>query len=140
MTARHAFARLAYEDVSLNELGFTESRVWQANALDSPPQNEPFIVVSIDLQEHIFGNVGPVTMSYWVHVPKSKMRDYGIIDLAIDQLKMNMRAVTHLVGDDGWALSGGRWLDTSRDLTDPVFNTLVRYVTFRCATHSVVTP
>jgi hypothetical protein len=140
MTAREAFARLAYEDAGLNALGFTEERVWQSNAIDSPYPNTPFIVVSVDLEEQIFGTTGPVTMSYWVHVPRAVVRDYGIIDLAIAQLKDLMRNLEPKVGSDGWILTGGKWVDTSRDLTDPTFNTLVRYVTFRCAAHNIVTP
>lgn len=142
MTARAAYARLVYEDAQMQGLGYIQDRIWQSNALDTPtkhPEN-PFIVVSVDQEEKIFGTTGAETMSYWVHMPRTKMRDYGIIDLAIEQIKSLMANVAHLVGDDGWSLTSASWVDTSRDLTDDTFNTLVKFVTFRTATRSVVTP
>lgn len=140
MTAREAYARLAYEDAELNMLGFTQERVWQPNALDTPEPDAPFIVINVDFEEKMFGRTGVETISYWIHLPRSRYRDYSIIDLAIEQLKMNMENVVHLVGTDGWSLTGGTWQDTSRDLTDPSFNTIVKYVTFRCSSRSLVTP
>lgn len=140
MTAREAYARLVYEDAGMQGLGFTEGRVWSSNALDTPDRDGPFIVVNIDAQEKVFGTTGRDTVSYWVHVPREISRDYNIIDLAIEQLKMLMTTVAHLTGSDGWSLTCGTWIDTSRDLTDEAFNTIVKFVTFGAATRSLVTP
>lgn len=141
MTARHSLARLVYEDSAMLALGFTEARVWQANALDTPDRSGPFIVISVDQTIRAFGTTGQDTVSYWVHVPKERMRDYGqIIDLAIARLKDAMNEVVHLVGEDGWSLTSGSWVDTSRDLVDEAFNTIVKFVTFQTASRSLVTP
>jgi hypothetical protein len=139
MTAREAYARLVYEDAAMQELGFTEARIWASNTLDTPDRDGPFIVINVDLQEKAFGTVGRDTVSYWVHLPKEKGRNYNIIDLAIEQIKTLMENVVHLAGTDGWSLTAGTWVDTSRDLTDDAFNTLVKYVTFTTATRSLVT-
>jgi hypothetical protein len=140
MTAREAYARLVYEDSAMQGLGFTQARVWASNALDTPDRSGPFIVINVDQQEKIFGMTGPTTVSYWVHVPREISRDYNLIDLAIEQIKALMENVTHLTGSDGWSLAAGTWIDTSRDLTDDAFSTIVKYVTFRTATRSLVTP
>lgn len=140
MTAREAYARLVYENLEMVELGFTQARVWASNALDTPDRNGPFIVINVDSQERAFGTTGRDTVSYWVHVPRELGRDYALIDLAIEQLKALMDNVMHLAGSDGWSLTCGSWLDTSRDLTDEAFNTIVKYVTFNAATRSLVTP
>lgn len=140
MTAREAYARLVYEDSQMQALGFVQERVWASNALDTPPREHPFIVINVDLTEKVFGTTGVETVSYWVHLPKDKGRDYSVIDLAIEQIKMLMSEVMHLAGADGWSLTAGTWVDTSRDLTDDGFNTIVKYVTFRTATRSLVTP
>lgn len=140
MTARESYARLIYEDPVMQGLGFIQDRVWASNALDTPPRENPFIVVNIDVTEKIFGAVGRDTVSYWVHLPRDKNRDYSIIDLSIEQIKILMMNVVHLVGTDGWSLTGGTWIDTSRDLTDDALNTLTRYITFTTATRSLVTP
>lgn len=140
MTAREAYAKLIYQDPEMQGLGFIQSRVWASNALDSPPRDAPFIVINVDGKEKSFENTGIETVSYWVHIPLEMGRDYSIIDLAIEQIKELMLNVVHLTGTDGWSLTGGTWVDTSRDLLDEAFNTLVKYVTFRTATHSIVTP
>lgn len=140
MTARESYARLVYEDPVMQGLGFIQDRVWASNALDTPPRDSPFIVINVDLTEKIFSTVGRDTVSYWVHIPQDMGRDYSVIDLAIEQIKMLMANVVHLAGTDGWSLTGGTWIDTSRDLTDDAFKTLVRYVTFTTATRSLVTP
>lgn len=140
MTAREALARLVYEDAAMQGLGFTEARVWASGALDTPDREGPFIVINVDLQEKVFGTTSRDTVSYWVHLPKEKGRDYNLIDLAIEQLKSLMANVVHLAGSDGWSLTAGTWVDTSRDLSDDAFHTLVKYVTFTVATRSLVTP
>jgi hypothetical protein len=140
MTARHSLARLVYEDAEMNALGYTQPRVYAANSLDTPNPDEPFVVINEDLQQKAFGTTGVDTVSYWFHLPRGKTRDYNIINLAIEQLKMLMAEVVHLPGEDGWSLTAGTWVDTSRDLTDDVFNTIVKYVTFRVASRSFVTP
>jgi len=140
MTAREAYARLVYEDAAMQGLGFTQARVWASNALDTPDRNGPFIVINVDLQEKVFGVTGRDTISYWIHIPKEISRDYNLIDLAIEQIKALMENVTHLAGSDGWSLTAGTWVDTSRDLTDDAFNTIVKYVTFNTAARSFVAP
>lgn len=140
MTAREAYARLVYGNSEMQALGFTEARVWASNALDTPDREGPFIVINVDLTEKVFGTTGVETMSYWVHIPKEKGRDYSLIDLAIEQIKALMAEVVHLAGADGWSLTSGTWVDTSRDLVDDGYNTIVKYVTFRTATRSLVTP
>lgn len=140
MTARHALARLVYEDSVMQGLGFIQERVWASNALDTPARDHPFIVINIDLQEKAFGTTSRDTISYWVHIPKEISQDYNIIDLAIEQIKMLMENVTHLTGTDGWSLTAGTWIDTSRDLTDEILNTIVRFATFGVASRSLVTP
>lgn len=140
MTAREAYARLVYDNAEMQGLGFIQDRVWASNALDTPPRENPFIVINVDLTERVFGVTGAETVSYWVHMPKELGRDYSVIDLAIEQIKALMAEVVHLAGSDGWSLTSGMWIDTSRDLTDDAFNTLVKYVTFRTATRSLVTP
>lgn len=140
MTAREAYARLVYEDAAMQGLGFVQARVWASNALDTPDRVGPFIVINSDGDEKIFGTTGRDTVSYWVHIPRELGRDYNLIDLAIEQIKMLMVNVVHLAGTDGWSLTGGTWIDTSRDLTDDAFNTIVKYVTFSAATRSLVTP
>lgn len=140
MTARHALARLVYESSEMQGLGFLEDRVWASNALDTPDRDGPFIVINVDQSEHTFGITGVDTVSYWVHMPRELARDYSTIDLAIEQLIMLMADVVHLAGTDGWSLTSGTWVDTSRDLTDDAFNTIVKFVTFRVAARSLVTP
>jgi hypothetical protein len=140
MTAREAYARLVYEDATMQSLGFVQDRVWASNALDTPPRTHPFIVINSDGDEKVFGTTGRDTVSYWVHVPKEMSGDYNLIDLAIEQIKMLMEEVVHLVGNDGWSLTSATWIDTSRDLTDDAFNTIVKFVTFQAATRSLVTP
>jgi hypothetical protein len=141
MTAREAYARLVYEDAAMQGLGFIQDRVWASNAVDTPaPRDNPFIVINVDLQESVFGTVSKDTVSYWVHMPREMGLDYSIIDLALEQIKALVTNVTHLAGSDGWSLTGGKWIDTSRDLVDEAFNTLVRYSTFTAATRSLVTP
>lgn len=140
MTAREAYARLVYEDAEMQGLGFVQDRVWASNALDTPPRTYPFIVINVDLQQKVFGTTGADTVSYWVHIPKEMGRDYALIDLALEQIKSLMTNVVHLAGSDGWSLTGGTWVDTSSDLTDEAFNTLVKFITFRAATRSLITP
>lgn len=140
MTAREAYARLVYDNAEMQALGFVQDRVWASNALDTPDREGPFIVINVDLTEKVFGTTGVETVSYWVHIPKEKGRDYSLIDLAIEQIKALMVEVVHLAGSDGWSLTAGTWVDTSRDLIDDGFNTIVKYVTFRTATRSLVTP
>lgn len=140
MTARHAYARLVYEDATMQGLGFTQARVWASNAVTDPDRSGPFIVINSEGDEKVFGSTGRDTVSYWVHIPIEKGRNYDIIDLAIEQIKMLMADVMHLVGDDGWSLTAGTWVDTSRDLVDDAFKTFTKYVTFRAATRSLVTP
>jgi hypothetical protein len=140
MTARESYARLVYDDAEMQGLGFIQDRVWASNALDTPPRDNPFIVINVDLTEKVFGVTGVETVSYWVHIPKERGRDYSLIDLAIEQIKALMENVVHLAGSDGWSLTSGTWVDTSRDLVDDGFSTIVKYVTFRTATRSIVTP
>lgn len=140
MTAREAYARLIYEDAAMQGLGFVEDRVWASNALDTPDRTGPFIVINIDLQEKVFGTTGRDTVSFWVHVPRELGRDYSLIDLALEQIKALMHNVVHFAGSDGWSLTAGTWVDTSRDLTDDAFHTIVKYATFTTATRSLVTP
>lgn len=140
MTAREAYARLVYDDAEMQSLGFIQARVWASNSIDTPPPDYPFIVINVDLQEKMFGIVGRDTVSYWVHVPKGISRDYSLIDMAIEQIKALMTDVVHLAGSDGWSLTSATWIDTSRDLTDDAFNTIVKFVTFQAATRSLVTP
>lgn len=140
MTAREAYARLVYDDPDMQSMGWIQDRVWQANALDTPGPDAPFVVINIDLDEKVFGTTGVETVSYWFHIPRTRVRDYAPIDLAIEKLKSNMAEVAHLAGSDGWSLTSGTWMDTSRDLTDPSFNTITKYVTFRTATRSLITP
>lgn len=140
MTAREAYARLVYEDATMQGLGFTQARVWAANALDTPDRDGPFIVVSSEGDQKVFGLTGRDTVSYWVHLPRELGRDYQIIDLAIEQIKMLMDNVAHLVGTDGWSLTAASWIDTSRDLTDEGLSTLTKFVTFNAATRSLITP
>jgi hypothetical protein len=139
MTARHAYARIAYEDEVMQGLGFIEGRVYAANAVDSPNE-DPFLVIKSGGFEKAFGTTGSETVTYWVHLPRSKSRNYWIIDEAIDRLKVLLTEVEHLSGEDGWVLSSASWIDTSRDLTDEAFNTITKYVTFRAATRNMVTP
>lgn len=140
MTAREAYARLVYEDVQMQNLGFVAARVWASNALDTPPRDFPFIVINSLGQTKAFGTTGAETVSYWIHIPKGMGRDYGLIDLAIEQIKTLMEGVQHLTGSDGWSLTGASWVDTSQDLTDDALDTLTKFVTFRTATRSLVTP
>lgn len=140
MTAREALARIVYEDATMQELGFVQSRVYAAGSVDTPDTEEVFIIIRVEPQEKAFGNVGATAVSYWVHLPKNKSRDYRVIDAAIDRLKELLAEITHYAGSDGWVLSAATWLDTSRDLTDDAFNTLTRNVTFRVAAHFMVTP
>lgn len=140
MTAREAYARLVYEDATMQGLGFVQTRVWAANALDTPDRTAPFIVINSDGDTKVFGMTGRDTVSYWVHMPRELGRDYNIIDLAIEQIKMLMENVMHLAGTDGWSLTAGDWVDTSRDLVDEALNTLVKFVTFNAATRSLITP
>lgn len=140
MTARAAFARLVYEDETMQGLGFIQERVFAANAADTPGQSEPFIVITSEGIEKSFGSVGPTLVSFWVHIPTSIGRDYWIIDEALDRIKILMLDVTHLAGSDGYVLTGASWVDTSRDLADDGYNTLTKYSTFRAACHSMVTP
>jgi len=136
--SRAAFAQIVYEDAAMQGLGFIESRVWQANALDTPPRDTPFVIISSEGREKAFGNVGSDLVSYWVHIPKTVMRDYGIVDLALDRIEELLVATAHFVGEDGYVLTGASWVDRSRDLIDESFNTLTKYSTFRAATRSVV--
>jgi hypothetical protein len=140
MTARHSLARLVYEDAAMLGLGFTESRVWQSSAIDTPDRSGPFVVINVDATAKAFGITGQDTVSYWVHVPRERVRDYGLIDIAIARLKELMEEVVHLAGEDGWSLTAASWVDASRDFTDEAFNTIVKTVTFQVASRSLVTP
>jgi hypothetical protein len=140
MTAREAYARLVYDDPEMQGLGFVQDRVWAANAADTPERSGPFIVINVDDTAKVFGTTGRDTVSYWVHIPREMGADYSLIDMAIEQIKSLMVNAVHLVGSDGWSLTGGTWIDTSRDLVDDAFNTLTKFVTFTAATRSLVTP
>lgn len=139
MTAREALARIIYEDAAMNELGFTQARTFAANSVDSPEQDQPFIVVNTDFTEKAFGGVGSTTVSYWVHWPRAKGRDYSTIDNALIRIKEILLDAEHVAGSDGWILTAASWIDTSRDLVDESYNTLTKYITFRVANRSAVT-
>lgn len=140
MTAREAFSRLVYEDAVMIDLGFIQDRVWAANAVDTPDPENVFMVIRSEGSEKQFGSVGRETITYWVHVPKAKSRDYWVIDEAIDRLKYLLATAQHFAGSDGYVLTGATWLDTSRDLTDDAFNTITKFATFAAAVRNVVTP
>jgi hypothetical protein len=138
MSSRAAFAQIVYQDPAMQGLGFIEGRVWASNALDTPSPNTPFIIISSEGKEKAFGVVGVDLVTYWVHLPRNVVRDYGIIDLALDRIEELLLSAVHFVGEDGYVLSGASWVDRSRDLIDESFNTITKYSTFRAATRSVV--
>mgnify|MGYP003576755031 CR=1 FL=1 len=139
MIARAAYARLVYEDAAMTGLGFTQARVFASNSVDTPERDQPFIVINVDLAEKAFAGTGAEIVSFWVHWARSKGRDYATIDNALLRIKELMLAAQQFAGDDGWVLAAGSWIDTSRDLTDEAYDTLVKYITFRAAVRSVVT-
>lgn len=140
MIPRESLARIVYEDSVMLGLGYVQDRVYASNAVDTPSQSAPFIVINHDLTQKQFETTGAHTISYWVHRPMALGRDYNPIDEALHRIKELLVAVEHFAGSDGWSLTGASWIDTSRDLTDDVYHTFVKYSTFRIASRSLVTP
>lgn len=140
MTARAAVAQILYEDPGMISLGFTEGTVWQANALDTPVPNTPFIVIANEGKERAFAAVGVQLLAYWVHLPRTRYRDYTLIDMTLDRIEEILVDANQFVGEDGYVLTSASFVDRSRDLIDEAFNTITKYSTFRAATHSVVAP
>lgn len=141
MTARAAYAQVLYEDPEMNSLGFVQSRIYAANAADSPNQEGPFVVIVSGGFTKAFGITGADTVSYWVHQPIRLGRDYSLIDRALNRIEYLLTNVTQFHGEDGWVLTAASWIDRSRDLTDTAYNTLVKYSSFRTAVHdALVTP
>ena len=48
MTAREALARVVYEDVAMNGLGFTSDNVFASNSVTNPENFSNFIVIMDD--------------------------------------------------------------------------------------------
>ncbi len=137
MSARAALATLIGDDSQLNMLGFEESDVYGPNAIDTVSRERNFIVVRWEEAPRAIAGRSINIVTVWVHSPKEKSRDYGVIDTAIARLQELITGVEHRAGSDGWSLTEATFNGASGDLFDDGYSSLCRWVRFRCACREV---
>lgn len=137
MSARAALATLLGTDAQLLMLGFTQSDVYGPNAIDTPSRDKYFIVIRWEEVPRTIRGNGPDIVTVWVHAPKELIRDYGLIDTTISRVKEILEAAEHVQGSDGWSLTEASYNGASGDLFDDGYNSLCRWIRFRCACREI---
>lgn len=133
MSARAAIAGAIVNDSQIQMLGYIQSDVYGPNAIDTPSRDRHFMVVRWEEILQTIKGKGPEVVSIWVHGPKELTRDYGLIDATVTRLKEILMAAEHVSGADGWTLTAASYVGASGDLFDDGYNSLCRWIRFRCA-------
>lgn len=143
MVARAALATLIADDLELQTIAETSGGpvlVYGANATDTPPQENLFVVLHTDQHSKAFPGHGWYNVAVWVHLPRHLTRDYGRIDNFLLRVQELYTEAEQVAGNDGWILTAATWMNNSGDNYDDGYKTITRFSNYRVACRPVVTP
>jgi hypothetical protein len=129
--AHAAVFQLIHTDAILNSVYLiNESRVWNAQALDTMPRKGHTVVLRWEESTRQRGGFGDrEVLTIWVHAARESTTDYGAINEILDRIEEILLNAINIQGADG-VLTQVIYNGRSPELNDEGYKTIVRNAAF----------
>lgn len=132
-----AVAQALRDDPYLQSQGVAE-HVYPDYSMDVAPRDGLFIILRWGSQNVTSGiNLGPETLTVWVHQPREHGTDYTKVRQILRRVQQVLEGLEHVAGGDDLSVTSVKFQGDSGNIYDPGFQTITRNSTYSVLLHLV---
>jgi len=126
------FTLLTTDEALYNVYGINANRVWDAQALDTPPRGGgPFLILRWEEETTVFNQFGrSEQLTVWAHQDRETSRDFLVLRKVLERVTELLMAATGVDGADG-TLDQVTYQGMSANLNDEGYKTITKNCAYK---------